>query len=139
MAQGLEVVVSAAEILRDTNVHFCLSAKARGASELEALARRSGTGEHDVSGHGVGTSDAIDYLALSDVVVVPLKKDGDVRIRVAVQSVRNGGCGAADDRERTWACGRCRAALRCGSRRRAGRSCVNLAAAILQLRDDPTL
>jgi hypothetical protein len=73
MAQGLEVVVSAAEILRETNVHFLFVGEGVRRLELEALAQRRGLTNTTFLGM-VSASDAIDYLALSDVVVVPLKK-----------------------------------------------------------------
>jgi hypothetical protein len=73
MAQGLEVVVSAAEILRETNVHFLFVGEGVRRRELEALAQRLGLVNTTFLGM-VSTSDAIDYLALSDVVVVPLKR-----------------------------------------------------------------
>jgi hypothetical protein len=73
MAQGLEVVVSAAEILRDTNIHFLFVGEGVRRQELEALAARAGLENTTFLGM-VSASDAIDYLALSDVVVVPLKR-----------------------------------------------------------------
>ena len=73
MAQGLEVVVSAAEILRGTNVHFLFVGEGARRLELEALARRSGLENTTFLGM-VSATDAIDYLALSDVVVIPLKR-----------------------------------------------------------------
>ncbi|MGD0864572.1 MAG: glycosyltransferase family 4 protein [Rhizomicrobium sp.] len=73
MAQGLEVVVSAAEILRDTDVHFLFVGEGARRQELQALAQRSGLENTTFLGM-VSGPEAVDYLALSDVVVVPLKK-----------------------------------------------------------------
>lgn len=73
MAQGLEVVVAAATILRDTNVHFLFVGEGARRLELEALARSAGLANTTFLGQ-VPAADAIDYLALSDAVVVPLKK-----------------------------------------------------------------
>jgi glycosyltransferase involved in cell wall biosynthesis len=73
MAQGLEVIVSAAEILRETNVHFVFVGEGVRRHELEAQAQRLGLANTTFLGM-VSASEAIDYLALSDAVVVPLKK-----------------------------------------------------------------
>lgn len=73
MAQGLEVVVSAAELLRDTNVHFLFVGEGARRLELEALAERAGLANTTFLGM-VSAADAVDYLALSDIVVVPLKR-----------------------------------------------------------------
>ncbi|MGD0141742.1 MAG: glycosyltransferase family 4 protein [Rhizomicrobium sp.] len=73
LAQGLDVIVSAAEILRDTDIHFLFVGEGVRRPELEASARRSGLENTTFLGQ-VSAAEAIDYLVLSDVVVVPLMK-----------------------------------------------------------------
>jgi glycosyltransferase involved in cell wall biosynthesis len=72
MAQGLEVVVRAAEILRDSDIHFLLVGDGARRMDLEALTAHLGLA--NVTFIGMVPADiAIDYLMLSDAIVVPLK------------------------------------------------------------------
>jgi hypothetical protein len=71
-AQGLEVVVKAADLIRDRNVHFLFVGEGARRDFLIEMAR--GMGLHNVTFlRGVPADVAVDYLALSDAIVVPLK------------------------------------------------------------------
>lgn len=73
LAQGLKVMVHAASILRETDVHFLFVGEgARRQAQIDLAAQLN---LHNVRFIGmVAAHEAPDYLALSDAVVVPLKK-----------------------------------------------------------------
>ena len=73
LAQGLKVMVHAASILRDTDVHFLFVGEgARRQAQIDLAAQLD---LHNVRFIGlVAAHEAPDYLALSDAIVVPLKK-----------------------------------------------------------------
>jgi glycosyltransferase involved in cell wall biosynthesis len=73
LAQGLKVMVHAASILRETDVHFLFVGEgARRQAQIDLAAKLN---IHNVRFIGmVAAHEAPDYLALSDAVVVPLKK-----------------------------------------------------------------
>jgi len=73
LAQGLKVMVHAASILRETDVHFLFVGEgARRQAQIDLAAQLN---LHNVRFIGLVTAhEAPDYLALSDAVVVPLKK-----------------------------------------------------------------
>ena len=137
MAQGLETVVAAAEILRDTNVHFLFVGEGARRLELEAQARRSELENTTFLGQ-LPAADAIDYLALSDVVVVPLKKAATFESALPSKVFESAAIGRpmivsasghVADVVRQYDAG---VAVEPGD-------AAQLAAAILQLRDDPEL
>lgn len=71
-AQGLEVVVKAAALLRDRNIHFLFVGEGARREFLVEMAR--GLGLQNVTFlRGVPADTAVEYLALSDAIVVPLK------------------------------------------------------------------
>lgn len=72
-AQGLEVVVRAAALLHDSGIHFLFVGEGARRKNLIALSRELGTGNVSFIG-GVSSEVAVDYLALADAIVVPLKK-----------------------------------------------------------------
>lgn len=72
LAQGLEVVIRAAELLRDTDIHFVFVGD--GARRNALMELSSSLGLNNVSFVGSVPSDvAVDYLALADAIVVSLK------------------------------------------------------------------
>jgi glycosyltransferase involved in cell wall biosynthesis len=73
MAQGLEVVVRAAKLVADSNIHFLFVGEGARRNDLIELAKSSGTENVSFVG-GVPSEAAIDYLALADAIVVSLKK-----------------------------------------------------------------
>ena len=72
MAQGLEVVVHAADHLRNSDIHFLFVGEGARRDELEALVKKLDLSNVTFVGM-VPAEVAADYLALSDCVVVPLK------------------------------------------------------------------
>lgn len=71
-AQGLEVVVRAAAILRDSGIHFLFVGEGARRDALIALSRGLGIANVSFVG-GVPSAVAVDYLALADAIVVSLK------------------------------------------------------------------
>lgn len=72
LAQGLEVVVRAAQLVRDTNIHFLFVGE--GARRKFLMDMTSELGLENVSFVGGVPSDAaVDYLALGDAIVIPLR------------------------------------------------------------------
>lgn len=71
-AQGLEVVVRAASILRGGDIHFLFVGEGARRDDLIALARQLDVRNVSFVG-GVSSDVAVDYLALADAIVVPLK------------------------------------------------------------------
>ncbi|MGH6888523.1 MAG: glycosyltransferase family 4 protein [Rhizomicrobium sp.] len=71
-AQGLEVVVRAAAILRDSDVHFLFVGEGARRDDLIAFAGELGVSNVSFVG-SVASEAAVDYLALADAIVVPLK------------------------------------------------------------------
>ncbi|MGH6876514.1 MAG: glycosyltransferase family 4 protein [Rhizomicrobium sp.] len=73
LAQGLEVVIRAANIVRNSDIHFVFVGEGARRNDLIAMSRALDV--NNVSFVGAVSSDAaIDYLALADVIVVSLKK-----------------------------------------------------------------
>jgi glycosyltransferase involved in cell wall biosynthesis len=71
-AQGLEVVVKAAALLSDRDIHFVFVGE--GARREYLIEMAAGLGLRNVTFvRGVSSSTAVEYLALADAVVVPLK------------------------------------------------------------------
>lgn len=71
-AQGLEVVVGAASILRGGDIHFLFVGEGARRDNLIALARELDVRNISFVG-GVSSELAVEYLALADAIVVPLK------------------------------------------------------------------
>lgn len=73
LAQGLEVVVQAADLVRDSDIHFLFVGE--GARRRDLMELSAGLGLKNVTFLGAVPSEAaVDYLALADAIVVPLKK-----------------------------------------------------------------
>jgi glycosyltransferase involved in cell wall biosynthesis len=72
MAQGLEVMVHAADSLRDTDIHFIFVGDGAKRQELAALVVQLGLRNVTFTGM-VPSNIAVNYLATSDVIVIPLK------------------------------------------------------------------
>jgi glycosyltransferase involved in cell wall biosynthesis len=73
LAQGLEVVVQAANLVSGSDVHFLFVGE--GARRKDLMEMSSWLGLKNVSFVGAVPSDvAVDYLALADAIVIPLKK-----------------------------------------------------------------
>jgi glycosyltransferase involved in cell wall biosynthesis len=73
LAQGLEVVIRAAAIVANSDVHFLFVGE--GAKRADLIELSKSLGVTNVSFVGAVPSDAaIDYLALADAIVVSLKK-----------------------------------------------------------------
>jgi hypothetical protein len=72
-AQGLEVLVRAAAVLRDSDIHFLFVGEGARRDDLIGFARALDVRNVTFVG-GVPSETAIDYLALADAIVVPLKK-----------------------------------------------------------------
>jgi glycosyltransferase involved in cell wall biosynthesis len=73
LAQGLEVVVWAARLVADSNIHFLFVGEGARRQDLIELAKSSRI--ENVSFVGAVPSEAaIDYLALADAIVVSLRK-----------------------------------------------------------------
>jgi glycosyltransferase involved in cell wall biosynthesis len=71
-AQGLEVVVKAAALLGDRDIHFVFVGE--GARREYLIEMAAGLGLRNVTFvRGVPSNTAVEYLALADAVVVPLK------------------------------------------------------------------
>lgn len=71
-AQGLEVVIRAAALIRDRNIRFLFVGEGARRDYLINMAR--GLGLQNVTFlRGVPAETAVEYLALSDAIVVPLK------------------------------------------------------------------
>lgn len=137
MAQGLEVVVAAAEILRDTNVHFVFVGEGARRLELEAQARRSGLANTTFLGQ-VPAADAVDYLALSDLVVVPLKRTTTFESALPSKVFETAAVGRPMIVSASGHVAEVVRQYEAGVVVEPGDP-VQLAAAILQLRDDPEL
>lgn len=73
MAQGLEVVVRAAMLLRDSGIHFLFVGEGARRNDLMALAHEMGATNVSFVG-GVSSGTAVEYLAMADAIVVSLKK-----------------------------------------------------------------
>lgn len=73
MAQGLEVVLRAAQILKGTEVHFLFVGEGVRRKTLMSMARAMELDNVTFTG-GVPSAVAVDYLALSDAIVIPLRK-----------------------------------------------------------------
>lgn len=73
MAQGLEAVVRTAELLRSSDVHFVFVGD--GARRRDLVDLSASLGARNISFVGAVPSEvAVDYLALADAIIVPLKK-----------------------------------------------------------------
>jgi glycosyltransferase involved in cell wall biosynthesis len=73
LAQGLEVVIAAAGLVDNTDIHFLFVGD--GARRKDLMETANSSGVTNVSFVGAVPSDAaIDYLALADAIVVPLRK-----------------------------------------------------------------
>jgi glycosyltransferase involved in cell wall biosynthesis len=72
LAQGLEVVVRAAERVANSNIHFLFVGEGARRTELIELARSLGVKNVSFVG-AVPSEAAIDYLALADAIVVSLR------------------------------------------------------------------
>jgi hypothetical protein len=73
LAQGLEVVVHAADLLHDSDVHFVLVGEGARRRDLMELAVWLGVKNVTFVG-AVPSEVAIEYLALADAIVIPLRK-----------------------------------------------------------------
>jgi glycosyltransferase involved in cell wall biosynthesis len=73
MAQGLEVVLRAAQILSGTDIHFLLVGEGARRKALMSMAGTMGLDNVTFTGV-VPSAVAVDYLALSDAIVIPLRK-----------------------------------------------------------------
>ena len=73
MAQGLEVVLRAAQILSGTDIHFLFVGEGARRRSLMTMAGSLGLENVTFTG-GVPSAVAVDYLALSDAIVIPLRK-----------------------------------------------------------------
>jgi glycosyltransferase involved in cell wall biosynthesis len=73
MAQGLDVVIMAAHILRTSDIHFLFVGDGARREELMAMAASLSLDNVTFVG-SVPSEAAVEYLALSDAIVVPLKK-----------------------------------------------------------------
>ncbi|MGD0193215.1 MAG: glycosyltransferase family 4 protein [Rhizomicrobium sp.] len=72
MAQGLEVVLKAAHLLNGTDIHFLFVGE--GARRKALMSMASALALDNVTFTGVVPSDvAVEHLALSDAIVIPLK------------------------------------------------------------------
>jgi len=72
-AQGLEVVVRAADLLRNSDIHFVFVGE--GARRKDLMEMSVWLGVKNVSFVGAVPSEAaVEYLALADAIVIPLKK-----------------------------------------------------------------
>ena len=73
MAQGLETVLRAARLLQGTDIHFLFVGEGARRKALMSMARVLELDNVTFTG-GVSSHDAVDHLALSDAIVIPLKK-----------------------------------------------------------------
>ena len=73
MAQGLGVVLRAADILRGTDIHFLFVGEGAERAGLMAKARDMALDNVTFTG-GVPAHAAVEHLALSDAIVIPLRK-----------------------------------------------------------------
>jgi glycosyltransferase involved in cell wall biosynthesis len=73
MAQGLEVVLKAAQILSGTDIHFLFVGEGARRKALMSMAGSLGLNNVTFTG-AVPSAVAVDYLALSDTIVIPLRK-----------------------------------------------------------------
>ena len=71
-AQGLEVVVKAASLINDRNIHFLFVGEGARREYLVELAARLNV-QNATFVRGVPSDIAVEYLALADAIVVPLK------------------------------------------------------------------
>jgi hypothetical protein len=71
-AQGLEVVVKAASLIGDRNIHFLFVGEGARRDYLIEMARSLGL-QNVTFVRGVTSDAAVEYLALADAIVVPLK------------------------------------------------------------------
>jgi glycosyltransferase involved in cell wall biosynthesis len=85
MAQGLEVVIHAADLLRGGDIHFLFVGEGARRQALMELSAKLGSGNISFVG-GVPSDEALEYLALADAIVVPLKKselfDGALPLKI---------------------------------------------------------
>jgi len=73
LAQGLEVVVRAADLVRNSDIHFLFVGE--GARRRDLMDLSAWLGVKNVTFLGAVPSEvAVDYLALADAIVVPLRK-----------------------------------------------------------------
>jgi len=72
MAQGLEVVLRAAQILSGTDIHFLFVGEGARRTALMSMAGTLGLKNVTFTG-AVPSGVAVDYLALSDAIVIPLR------------------------------------------------------------------
>ncbi len=72
MAQGLEVVLRAAQLIREDRIHFLFVGEGARRKHLMQMTEELGIRNVSFVG-GVPSEAAVDYLALADAIVVPLK------------------------------------------------------------------
>lgn len=81
MAQGLEVVLQAADRLRDSNIHFLFAGDGARREALEALARELRLENVTFAGL-VPLDTAAGYLRRCDAVLIPLKRTDQIEITI---------------------------------------------------------